>query len=89
MPTKTIRLEKKTRSGLLYIEFRIEARNAVLRVWNLFENGVNVQKKDKENLQTPENVATYIKNQKAGYEKKGFSMAGADAPVTASATDLE
>lgn len=77
MPTQqanTVRLEKKLdEKKRLYIEFRAESRNSVLRLWNHYgADGRPVQKKERENFQSESEARGYIKNQVAAYLKQGY-----------------
>ena len=89
---KKVRLEKKDGKRTLFIEFQLIAGNSIMRVWNKFVGPVNTISKDRENFQTPEKLAEYIKNQKAALEKEGWALAGSGAATpapTASASDLQ
>lgn len=93
MATKKIRLEKKDGKQTLYTEFQFISGNSVMRVWNkVTKLGIHTTLKDRENFQSPDDVATYIKNQKAALEKDGWVLAGnqpATTAATPTANDLE
>lgn len=86
MATVIYRLEKQDDAKrTLYVEFQQEARNAVRRLWNVIQNGLSIAKNEVENFHTPEDAATYLKNQRGHYEKLGFKEpAPAAAPAAKS-----
>lgn len=76
-----IRLEKQEGDKTRFIEFRLEAHNSVLRVWNVFDaRGIQATKKDRENFQSQDDVSTYLKNQTKQLAAQGFRPAGQAAP---------
>ncbi len=71
--TVIFRLEKLVDKKLYYIEFQRSARNGVKRLWNVFNAaGLVVAKSENENFNDSAKLETYIKNQRAAYEKQGF-----------------
>lgn len=83
------RLEKQDEAKrTLYVEFQQEARNAVRRLWNVIQNGLSIAKNEVENFHSSEDAQTYLKNQRAAYEKQGFKEpAKAEAAPTAAKTE--
>jgi hypothetical protein len=84
MAQRALRVEKKDEQGRVhYVEFQIEARNQVTRLWNVFLGRRVETKKEKEGFQSNEDVQTYLKNQARFYAKQGYAPAGAPTPAPA------
>lgn len=80
MAQRALRVEKKDEQGrTLYVEFQIEARNQVSRIWNVFVGKRVETKREREGFQSPEDVQTYLKNQARFYAQNGYAPAGAPA----------
>jgi predicted DNA-binding WGR domain protein len=91
---QSFRLEKTVGNQTLYVSFKVEARNCVIRGWNIFVNDRPESKTDRENFQSAEDVKTYLTNAKAQYLKQGYKDPAAKKSskkeeTAAAATDLE
>lgn len=69
---KPVALTKTVPAHTLYIEFHLEQKNSVRRLWNVMKNNRPQALKEQENFGTPELLKGYVKNMRGLYEKQGF-----------------
>ena len=82
------RLEKIVDKHTLYVSFKVEARNVVVRNWNTLNAGRTENKTERENFHSPEAIAKYLENMTAFYKKEGYAVAGEKSDKEISASEL-